>query len=357
MSEIFEPKPFPELVAGMVERLRLSTDQLTDFNVGSVTRSLLEACAVELEDYYRELYFGLLEAIPAACYIGFGFDLRPAVAASGVATLTRTQVAAALTVPAGTRFTAPHGAVYTSSADATFAIGTATVDVVIVASEEGAAGNAGPGVLTASFNGVAASNASVLSGGTDAETSEQRAERFAAFIQALARGTPAALEYAALLPVLYDPVTGVLAERVQRAAVMETPGYVELYIHNGSYGASEALLAAVQRTIDGERDGENWIGGYRPAGMRVVVRAMADKVVNVSFELGGTGTTADVAAALGLYLRSVVYGDRVRPIDLINIVFAVDGVTSVVLLDPVADVVVGPGEVLLLGTLGVTWIA
>ncbi|NCU21480.1 hypothetical protein EOM89_12360, partial [Candidatus Falkowbacteria bacterium] len=89
MTAIFTPKPFSEIVADQVERVRLSTDRLTDFNVGSVVRSLLEANAVELDDYYQEMYLGLMRAIPTAIYIGFGFERQPAVAAAGVATFSR----------------------------------------------------------------------------------------------------------------------------------------------------------------------------------------------------------------------------------------------------------------------------
>lgn len=358
MTELFTPKPFAEIAADMIERMRVSTDKVTDFNVGSVVRCLLEAGAVELDDYYQEMYFGLLKAIPAAIYIGFDFDTKPAVAAAGVAKLTRVATDSALTIPAGTVFTAPNGATYTSGADAVFTIGETTTTTAITADQEGANGNAGPGTLTLSVSvsaDVTAANPAVISGGQDQETEEQRAERFAAFIRALARGTPAALEYGASLPALTHPVTGVLAERVQRSAVNETPGHVELYIHNGSYGASAELIAAVQEQIDGVRDGEDWLGGYRPVGTRVDVEVMTDRVIDLALELSGQGLAAQVEAALGLALRSAVHGDLVRPIDLINVALGVDGVLGATLVAPTETLVVGAGEVLMLGELSLTW--
>ena len=367
MTAIFTPKPFAELVADQVERVRLSTDRLTDFNVGSVVRSLLEANAVELDDYYQEMYLGLMRAIPTAIYIGFGFDLKPAVAAAGVAVFARRWEAPgdAVLIPQGTRLVTASGAYFVTDAAVTLAEDAATVSVTVTAEVAGSGGNASAhSLLLATANSYyTVSNPAILSGGEDAETEEQRAERFAAFIRALARGTPAALEYAATIPALYHPVTGVLAERVQRAAVYETPGYVALYIHNGSYGASAALVQAVQDTVDGVRDEDlnAWLGGYRPAGMRVAVQAMSDLAVDVALELSaGIGAVqADMATALeaklAAWLRAVVPGRQVRPIDLINLALGVEGVTAATLLAPTASLTVAASTVPYLRNLTLTW--
>lgn len=370
MTAIFTPKPFAEILADEVERVRLSTDRLTDFNVGSVTRSLLEANAVELDDYYQEMYLGLVRAIPTAIYIGFGFDLKPAVAAAGTAVFTRLGVGLddVLTIPLGTRLVTAGGAYFVTDAEVIIRAGTTSATVTITAEVPGAGGNADPDTLslagtTTSYYSV--SNPTILSGGEDAETEEQRAERFADFIRSLARGTPAALEYAATIPALYHPITNVLAERAQRAAVYETPGYVALYIHNGSYGASAALVQAVQTLIDGERDPalNAWIGGYRPAGMRVVVEAMTDQAVDVALELsvnigyGQDDVASALEAKLARWVRAALPGQQVRPIDIINVALGVDGVTAATLLAPTAALTVAPSTVLSLRALTLTWTA
>ncbi|NCU21608.1 hypothetical protein EOM89_13060, partial [Candidatus Falkowbacteria bacterium] len=304
-----------------------------------------------------------------AIYIGFGFERQPAVAAAGVATFSRISATPddALLILQGTRLVTPGGAYFVTDADVTIPAGASTAHVTVTAAVPGAAGNAPANSLlvAAGSSYYTVTNHAILSGGQDAETEEQRAERFAAFVRALARGTPAALEYAATLPVRYHPVTGVLAERVQRAAVYETPGYVALYIHNGSYGASSALVQAVQDTVDGVRDPEldAWLGGYRPAGMRVVVQAMTDLPVDVALELTvGIGLSqADLAAALeaklAAWLRSVMPGRQVRPIDLINLALGVEGVTMATLIAPITSFTVAASTVLSLRTLTLTWTA
>ena len=371
-TAIFTPKAFADIAAGMIEHLRLSTDQITDFNVGSVARSLLEATAVELDDYYQEVYAGLLRAIPTAIYVGFGFNQRPAVAAAGLARFTRVDTPGndqEIVIPAGTRLVAQHGAYYVTDALVVLTPQTTTASVTISAEVVGAAGNADPGqiqfVAFSYAHLVAVTNPAAISGGEDAESEDQRALRFALFIQSLARGTPAALEYAATLPALYHPVTGVLYERVQRAAVQETPGHVDLFVYNGSYGASAALVAAVQAEVDGYWDpaASQWRGGFRPAGMRVDVQAMSASPVSVALEItrtvGAEATTVEqaVRGALERRLRGALPGEVVRPIDVINTVLAVTGVEQVVILAPTAPLTVPAQAVLYLQALTVTWTA
>ena len=364
---LFVPQPFAEIVASEVEQVRTTTDLLTDFNVGSVVRTLLEANAVALDDYYQEMYLGLLRAIPTAVYTGFGFDLLPAVAAAGVVELTRAtgETLTPLIVPAGTRLVSTSGAFYVTDAEATIPAEATSITVTATAEVVGAAGNTGPATITTSATAVTATNPALFAGGRDAETEEQRAERFVAYIRALSRGTLDAMTYAAGLPARYHPITGVLAERVQRAAVYETPGHVDLFIHNGSYGASPELLAAVQDLIDGYYDDQAaaWVGGYRPAGMRGDVQAMVNTPVDVSIELtaerGAVPATvaAEVSARLAVWLAAAVAGQAVRPISLINVALGVDGVHAATILAPTATLTVAADAVLYLRTLTVTWTA
>ena len=369
MTVIFTPKPFAEIVADEVERVRLSTDRLTDFNVGSVARSLLEATAVELDDYYLEMYLGLLRGIPTAIYTGFGFDLRPAIAATGVAVFARgdAPLDLALEIPAGTYFVTMSGARFITDADAVIPAGETEASVTITAETEGIAGNSGPLTLltTTSTTAYSVSNPAILAGGADSETEEQRAQRFASFIRSLARGTVAALEYGATIPAIYHPITGVLSERVQRAAVLETPGYVQLFVHNGSYGASDELVALVQELIDGKRDTEfdAWVGGYRPAGMRVVVEVMTDLGMDISLELqAGIGYVqadieAELLAKIAAWLRSALPGQLVRPIDFISLALGTDGVTGATIIAPTTTHVVAASTVVFLASLDISWAA
>lgn len=367
MTDIFTPKPFAEISADMIEQVRGTTDKLTDFNVGSVVRTLLEANATELDDYYQAMYYGLLRAIPTAIYLGFGFDIKPAVAAIGTVTITRLGDATqAQTIPAGTSLTSLSGVTYLTDADLILGVGQTSGSVTVTATVAGVSGNTDPGTLTLftqTTSALTVTNPSSITGGEDVETEEKRAERFAAFVRSLARGTVAALEYGATLPAIYHPTTGLLSERVQRVSVYEEPGHVMLYIHNGSYGASDELVAAVQLLIDGYRD-ENtlsWVGGYRPAGMRVEVVAMTETPLDVSIEItkrasaSAATVTSAVRGALERFVRAAMPNEIIRPIDLINAALAIDGVDAVTVLSPVSSVTVPRNAILYLGDLSITW--
>lgn len=365
MSDLFTPKPFAEIVAGMVEHLRASTDRITDYNVGSVVRSLLEANAVELDDYYREVYAGLLRSIPTAIYLGFGFERSPAVRARGAAVFTlAAELLQEQVYPAGLTLTSLSGVEYLTESTATIPAGETSISVAISAALPGAHANAAAHVLTlpsSAFVGVQVDNPSSLSGGVDEESEEQRAERFAAFVRALARGTVAALEYGATLPRITHPVTGEVVEQARRASVHETPGHVDLYIHNGAFGASAELIAAVQREIDGYRDGAAWVGGWRPAGMRVDVQALVETPAAVQMELrrlpGASAQAVSEAAraAVERILRAALPRDLVRPIDLVNAALSADGVLGAVVLAPTQALTVPDDAILYLDDWSVTW--
>lgn len=352
MTDVFTPKPFSEITAGMVEHAQASTDKLTDFNVGSVVRSLLEANAVELDDYYQAVHAGLLKAIPTAIYLGFGFDRRPALAATGSMRFDNPGESPVV-IPALTEMTAMSGARYATREEVAVPAG-GHAFVVVAALVPGIAGNADPETVTTEFGGATGSNPALIAGGADAETEGQRAERFAAFIRALARGTVAALEYGCTLPVLTHPVTGVAVERVQRASVFETPGHVDLFIHNGAFGASDALIAAVQSEIDGYREGGVWHGGWRPAGMRVDVQALQETPVDVSMELAGAPTLA-VRGAVERLLRAAMPRQRIRPIDLVNAALSVDGVLGATVMSPTQALVVPDFAILYLDNWSAEW--
>lgn len=363
---IFTPKPFAEIAAAMIEQVRVSTDRLTDFNVGSVIRTLLEANAVELDDYYQAVYQGLLRAIPTAIYLGFGFERRAAIAASGTVVFTRVgDTDAAVTIAQGTELVSLGGLSFVTDAALTIESGATTGTVTATAAVTGAGGNVGPQSLSLSVasDTLSATNQSTMAGGADEETEEQRAERFAAFVRALARGTPAALEYGATEPALYHPVTGVLAERATRASCEETPGHVNLWIHNGSYGASAALVAAVQQWIDGYRDQatDAWVGGYGRAGMRVDVLAMIETPVDVAMEITRRSSVTEstllaaIRGALERMIRTAKPGDLIRPVDLINAALKVDGVLGASVLSPTTTTTCPTNAILYLDELAVTW--
>jgi len=71
----FEPRNFEEILQDMVNYIRLTTPELTDFNVGSRIRTILEACALEDDEQYHQMV-NLLNQFNLDSNIGIDLDER-----------------------------------------------------------------------------------------------------------------------------------------------------------------------------------------------------------------------------------------------------------------------------------------
>ena len=73
----------------MVNWVSSATDRITDFNTGSVIRTILEVVAIELEELYYQLLRAVEEAIEEAIYRTFNFPRNPSQKATGLVRFTR----------------------------------------------------------------------------------------------------------------------------------------------------------------------------------------------------------------------------------------------------------------------------
>ncbi len=85
----FQIKKFNSIVASMINWVSSNTSLITDFNVGSVARTILEAVALELEELYYQLLRAVEEAIEEAIYRTFNFPRNPSQKATGTVRFTR----------------------------------------------------------------------------------------------------------------------------------------------------------------------------------------------------------------------------------------------------------------------------
>lgn len=296
---MFQIKNFPSIVASIINRMKGSNSAITDYNVGSVARTLIEAPAAEIDELYQQIFNGLLEAIPNATYNSFNFPALGAVAASNVVVVTITAQASDVLISAGTAFTVNGGAVpYSSAVDTTISAGSTTANVLVVASQAGVIGNlpaSGTFTMNPIPNGfVSATNTVAFSNGLDAETDDQRKQRFNEYINSLQRGTVEALEFGAETAALFNSA-GVQTEKVKFASVDEPwitddtqpISLVNVYVHNGVGSTSSPLVTLVNQILYGYTDASgNKIAGWKAAGVKVVVAAATELPVNI----GGTIT-------------------------------------------------------------------
>jgi uncharacterized phage protein gp47/JayE len=355
----FQIKSFVSITASMINRMRSVTSAVTDYNVGSVVRTMLEAVAQEINQFYIQMFNALKDAILTATYLTFSFEALPAVSASGQVVVTFTAQPGAITIPAGTVFTpiTGNGTSYTNLAAATLIIGATQLTVQVVASTSGIAGNIAAGqafTLSAPPAGfVGATNPATFSNGAPAESDDARKLRFQNFIVNLARSPTGGIAFGLKTTQILDS-NGNIVEQVVSSLVYEPyvldntqpVGKFFCYIHNGVGNTSAALVAAAQQVINGYIDGNgNTVVGYKAAGTAAVVAAATEQALAVAAALtvqqGYVKATVAQAVSQGItsYILASSIGGPVLRAQLDEIAMDTPGVANFVLSNPTADVV------------------
>lgn len=368
---MFQIKDFTSIAAGLINVVRATTNKVTDFNRGSVIRTMLEATAAEIEELYLQMYLGIKEAIPVSVFTTFGFNRQAAESAGGTIRFSTggSLASSVIPIPLGTVVRVPGTSLtYATTVASSIAIGNSYVDVLVSAQASGLAGNVGADLITELVTPVAGvasvTNPSPFVNGRDVETDDERRVRFQGYISSLARGTKAAIAYGAKTVTLTDSL-GVITEYVAHANVVEPwvadsaqpISLVRVYIHNGASATSGTLVTRCQQVIDGYYDGGTAVPGWKAAGVQCIVSAASDQAVNVT----GTVTIAsgyssvDVLAActnaVKDYLQGMAVGEDVRLSELVAIIRRdVEGAFNVTLSAPTGDVAVADNAKAISGT-------
>uniref|UniRef100_A0AAU6W2Z8 Baseplate J-like protein n=1 Tax=Pseudomonas phage Touem01 TaxID=3138548 RepID=A0AAU6W2Z8_9VIRU len=369
----FQVKDFVSITASMINWMRASTRKISDYNVGSVARTLVEAPAAEIDELYQQMFIGIKEAIPVSVYNSFSFDALPAIAAAGLVRVQMTPSSADVLVQAGTTFFAPGLlSTYSSLEDVTIKAGSSFVDILVLADSTGTAGNITEGqnfTLTPSPSTfLSASNLSGFSSGQDQETPDEQKLRFAAYIDSISRATNNALRYGLTTARLYDDA-GNITERVATGITiepyLEDPnqpiGLVECYIHNGVGNTSAALVSEASKIIEGYYDPSGVaVAGYKAAGIPTPVYAATEVLQNVTgvlTQLDGYDKPTlvnDATSAIYSYIQSLPIGSECVISEVIHIVKDLDGVYDFVPSVPVANVKVAKRQKLMPGSISIT---
>lgn len=361
---MFQIKDFASITAAIINHMRGTQKKVTDFQPGSVARTLVEGPAVEVEELYLQMFTGLREAIPVATFLSFGFDKLPARRGHGLVSVSvETPLAEALVVPLGTIFTSEDGRTYTSTAAVTWQAGTTMVRIPVQADVVGLDGNVAAGVVTSSpsFDDSYTISNLAIENGSDAETDSEREARFAEFVASLSRGTIPACTYAAKSALVLDS-DGAIYEYVTRIGVTESPGYVRIFIYSSRGVPTDQLLVNGQTIIDGRRDPVTGVitPGYRSGGVRVDVLAMVEREVPFSIAVEmfpGYTLNSTVIQQLSDVFAAVVAGVEADDIlyvgTIVDELLSVQGVKKIV---PSSDenIICGAHETLVAGTFTAT---
>lgn len=294
-----------DLTAAARAQITATDSRLTDFREGSALNAVAGSSAVLAGEVLR-----WSEARFRACFVDTaegdeldslitslgGPERNPATAAIARLTLTRTTYVGAYTIAAGTEVygTAPNGQRVTFD----------VLNDIVLGSGSGAVSNAPAEAQTngPDFNVPAATLVNIdglpaglvltqpqrAAGGAYEQSDDAYREAFRLWRRTLAKGTPAALRYGALI------VDGVAYAEVDESDIAEEDGgYVSLYIGDAGAEANDALIEAVELSLEtGGEDGT----GFRAAGteVRVFASARDEVVIEITVKVRrGSGITED----------------------------------------------------------------
>lgn len=356
----FQIKDFVSIVASMLNHMRGTTTKITDYQPGSVARTLVEAPAVEIEELYLQIFNGLREAIPVATFKSFGFDKLPPAFARGFVSLSSPEpLTEDVDIASGEQFNTPDGRGYTCSRHTLWLAGSTSVLVPVIARQSGAQYNVSSGAISESpsFDDIYTVSNSAINNGRDDESDDERESRFADFVAALSRGTVYACLAAAESITVKDEA-GNIQEYVTRSGIVEIAGYVRIFVYSSAGSPSAQLIDNGQRVIDGWKDPitNKRTPGYRAGGVRIDVLPMTDKEIPLSARVkmrAGYELTESVRQSLldeYVTILSATMPDDVLYVEMIeNSLLRVANVQEVIILNAenrtcAASEVFVPGE-------------
>lgn len=364
----FQIKDFETLTSSLLNYIYFSDNQLSDFNVGSVMRSLLEAVASEEEEMYFRLWQGIQNGIQESILHAFNFTPQDGIAATGSVKFGReTPPLENITIPQGTVLKNASGISYKTTAQGLLTTDNSSmyVTVPIIATVAGESGNLSDiGALLQMTNPIAGisyvETATALTGGTDQESKTSVLLRFTNYINSLVRATNNSIEYAATLAILTDSSTGNITEQVKYTKVSDTStnmGFVDVYIDNGTGTASNNLIAKAQKIIDGYVDDDGtMIDGYKAAGTVATVYAVIPITINIIVCVVHDGDfdtiENDITVAIQDYFSSIEIGDPcIKNALIAAIKSANDDIVDINLTLPAANVTVPISRRCVLGSI------
>jgi len=223
----FYPKLFDNILLSMLNWFRSAQNKITDFNIGSKTRTTFEAVSVEIEQVYFRIRTGLLTGIDDAVFNAFEFPLRDAQYATTTAQFSRVNTVGTYTIFIGTQVATNDNVIFEVTVETDILDGNATVDVPVKAAVAGTNGNVPANtigqILTPVQGVTSVTNLADITNGRNLESKDSRKRRFARYIDTLARATNDAIAYAA------TSVTDIVG-----VSVIESPE-VEAWNYDGTY--------------------------------------------------------------------------------------------------------------------------
>jgi hypothetical protein len=357
-------KTFPEYLTNMIDYLVVNSSGLTNFNVGSRIRSLLEAIAYELSRSDADTLRGFISAIREGMYGIFGFERKPGTVAVGYVTITRPTSQPTGNIDYPIFQIDLYGVKFESTQVNVMGDGQPQFTIEVKALDAGLEGNIlsfsidtdqGNGTIIPLgvdpilYNRVY--NAVDFEGGTEQESDADREGRFQAFIQNLGKST----EQGIRAEILKHPqvVEAVVLSNVNPFTGLSETGWVTIYISDGTVAPPQSLIDEITKIVEGDINDITNYPGLAAAGVRVYVGGIdvleVDISVSIDVKIGSSLTDLQVqnliASGSFQYINYLPMGEDML-IETLKayILRKTDDFYRVYVTSPAADVVVQPNK-------------
>ena len=330
-----------QILSSITDYILTHTDTINDFTTGSAIESISESISQELEEYYYLIIENIKSGVQSSIFEAFGFERTEASPAFGNLTISiYPALQAPLTIFKGTTFTSSNDnypQTYQTISEYSYPKGTTVATVPVYCTESGTYGNVPEGTIDTCnqlLSNYTISNDEDFQTGQEEETLSHLKTRFNEFIQAIQRGTPQAIAYAA------STVTGISSVRTYDP----TPGFLYCYCADTNGDLSEDLKEQVATAVE----------PYRGGGIDVTIlpihKTTVDAYVGITVSdssLAVDGLLDVLKQRVSSSLNSYTVGQSLTIKDLIKVVMDLDvyGVT-----DCDIDLSVNPDIVLRGGT-------
>ena len=339
----------------MVTTLSTETSQVTNYNIGSVIRSIIDADAVisaqqeqETEDLVSQgimnALYQLMNLEPAGP-IGSTYLLNFALASTATSSVTEA---------AGTAIAVPNSTLQWQTGSSFTISPGQNVNVTATCTSTGTITNVPAGSITQLVKpvpGLTVTNPSAqpVVQGRDAQTQAQLQAALSQEIAQLHRGDQTSAESGVLTAALLDssgnPTEQVVASKeVDYIPTTANPVNAWMYVYNGAGPMSSALLQQAQNVVNGYTD-VNGVKhtGYKAAGIIMTVVDAPESTVNVSVAVlpkyGYSLTTVqtNVSDAISTYFAQLDLGQSLSITQFAFAILAAPGVADVQITTPAAS--------------------
>ena len=366
-------KTFDQIVSDQVVAIQSRVQQLIDFAIGSILRSIVESNAT-VSLWFQGLLLQILATTRAATSTGadldswaadYAFYRLAATYTTGQVTFSRFSSTVAAFIPVGTQIQTSDSSpeIFEVTADSAnqhwnaalngydVPAGTVSIAVPVKCTTAGTPGNVLAGqcnTLTGSIPGIdTVTNANPFTNGLDAETDTAFRARFVAYIGSLSKATRNAIANA--ISGVQQGLTYTLTENYTYAGASQS-GYFYAVVDDGSGNPSSALLTSINNAIDAVRPFTVTFGVYGPV----------LETATIGLTITSTNHAADAAlvqAAIQAYIATLAIGQSLPYTKLAQLAYdaspTITNVTAVTLNGGTADLAASAKQRIVAGVITV----